>query len=221
MGAFFVCAVYTACGGISDPAQNHYNIDAVTDDIRGVISITELHWAGSVDNDGDYNKPDDCFIELYNGDILPRSMKGWTVRFTDAAGKTLRLITLPEASIPSGGRYTIGRGTDGAFSYFDLCVPNMYIPKAHFRIRVQDPGGRTSDTVDFTKRDYLPGSALPRERRSAVRFINSFNEPRGSGYDDWYVYNNHAAGAQDNIKTCYKSSMFCAPGRAKGATYLW
>jgi len=220
--AFGIAAAFCmfACG-LGDPDQNHYNA-VVSDDIRGIMFISELHWAGSVDNSGGNDRSDDCFIELYNSDILPRSLKGWTLRFTDDHGKILNLITIPDGcTIASRGRFTIGKDTEGAFSYFDFCAPALYIPRSRFKIEVQDAGGRTSDTVDFTKRDYLPGSALPNERRSIVRYVNAFDQPDANGYESWYVSASHPETSKQNIRTEYRKSMFCAPGKIKGSQYMW
>jgi hypothetical protein len=212
-GLILTLVSFASCA-LGEPAQNTFDVVSITDDVRGMVCVSEILWAGSVDNNGEYDKPDDCFIELYNGGVSFRSLKGWTLRFTDVHGKTMQTITLPGGYIASGGRYTIGRDTRGAFSYFDHCEPGLRIPRSRFAIEVQDSGGRLADAVDFTQRDYLPGSALPTSRRSAVRSINFFGEPEGNDYGSWFECG-AVAGGHLNIKPWYRNSMYCAPGRHK------
>jgi len=216
---FMLAFVFFASCALGEPEQKPFNGVSITDDIRGAVCVSEIHWAGSVLIDGTYDKPDDNFIELYNGGLALRSLKGWAVRFKDESGKIVQTVTLPGGSIGFKERYTIGRDTRGAFSFFDHCEPGLRIPRSRFSVEVVDAGGRVSDTLDFTQRDYLPGSALPTERRSAVRWLNFFNEPEGNDYLSVFVCEPDT-GAKTNIKPAYRASMHCGPGDHKQSQIL-
>ena len=196
--------------GISDPTEARYNVSPY--DIRGEIYVSEIHWAGSVDNTGAKSDPDDDYIELYNNAYAPYDISGWCLRFS---GSTSQMVIFPTNTIIKSGRYfTIGNNTNGAFTQHDLILPGFSIPSSRFMIKVQDAGGQTSDTVDFMQKDYLPaGAALPRVRRSAVRKTDFFGGEEGSSYDSWEEYLSHStAWAMQYIRGNYQGAVFCSPG---------
>jgi len=79
---------------------------------------------------------------------------------------------------------------------------------------VQDPGGRTSDTVNFYQRDYLPaGAALPLIRRSAIRTENFFGGDDGGSYDSWEEFREYTSFWQyQRVRLNYRGRTFCSPG---------
>ncbi len=207
--AILLPIVLTGCA-IGEPEETRYNVSPY--DIRGEIYVSEVHWAGTVDNTGAKNNPDDDFIEIYNNSSAPYDISGWCLVFS---GTTSQLIVFPSNTvIPSGRYYTVGNSTNGAFNNLDLVIPGFSIPSSRFMIQVQDAGGRTADSVDFMQKDYLPaGAALPRIRRSAIRKTDFFGGEEGSSYDSWGEYLGHeTAWAMQYIRGNYQGAVFCSPG---------
>jgi len=202
--------VSVATCGLGEPEALRYNVSPF--DIRGEVYVSEVHWAGSVNNQGEENDLTDCYIELMNNAPVPYDIGGWCLRFE---GTVQKLIVIPEGTtLRANNYYTIGRHTNGAFERLDLCLEDFQIPYSRFTLRVQDPGGRTSDSVDFDQRSYLPaGAILPRIRRSAVRMENFFGADEGGDYTSWKEYREHTSEyATANIAPNYQNSVFCSPG---------
>jgi len=203
----------TTCGVGEPETKYYYNISPY--DIRGEIYITEIHWAGSIDNSGKVDQPKDNFIELHNNASVPYDLSGWCLRFT---GKHIQqqivIPRRPESIIAPNKYYTIGWSTNYAFSAHDLLLDDFSIPGSPFTLEVQDPGGRTSDTVNFYQRAYLPaGTALPLIRRSAVRTENFFGGDDGGSYDSWEEFRGYESFWQyQRVSANYRGRTFCSPG---------
>ena len=219
LAALFFALAFAACGVGEPNAKYYFNVSPY--DIRGEVYVSEVHWAGSINNaaDPESDDPLDCFIEIYNNAPVPYDLSGWCIRFSGAVNRLIIIPRGPESVIGSGKYYTIGRRvTDetgmGAFSELDLVLPDFAIPTAPFMIVIQDPGGRTSDTVDFLQKPYLPsGAALPFVRRSAVRTENFFGGDDGASYESWAEYRKHDdTRAYENINPKYRGRVFCSPG---------
>jgi hypothetical protein len=218
VGLILLGFLFAPCGVGEPDARYYYNLIPGFD-IRGEVYVSEIHWAGSIDNQGQKDDPLDCFIEIHNNAPVPLNLSGWCIRIS---GSVERLIIIPRGGaigggdfiVRSGGYLTIGRHTNGAFDHLDVIMPDFAIPTSPFTIRVQDPGGRTSDTVDFEQRSYLPvGTALPLVRRSAVRTENFFGGDDGGSYDSWEEYREFRSWrSYQNIRENYRARVFASPG---------
>lgn len=208
-----VLFLLTTCGMGEPESKSYFNVSPF--DIRGEIYITEIHWAGSIDNYATNNQPMDNFIELHNNAPVPYDLSGWCIRFT---GKHIQQQIIiprgPESIIAPNKYYTIGWSTDYAFTEHDLVLPDFFIPGSPFTLEVQDPGGRTSDTVNFYQRSYLPaGAALPLIRRSAIRTENFFGGDDGGSYDSWEEFREYTSFWQyQRVRPNYRGRTFCSPG---------
>jgi hypothetical protein len=99
---------------LGDPVQT-FTVSPL--DIRGLLFVSEVHWAGTVDNTGANADPDDDYIELYNSHEAPLPIGGWSVVISGSVNLT---IVIPTGSIvASGATFTIGRTTGGAFTNFN------------------------------------------------------------------------------------------------------
>ena len=97
-----ISLVLAGCS-IGEPDAARYNVSPY--DIRGEIYVSEVHWAGTVDNTGARNTPDDDFLEIYNNSSAPYDISGWCLKFS---GTTAQMIVFPTNTvIPSGRYYTV------------------------------------------------------------------------------------------------------------------
>jgi hypothetical protein len=167
-----------------------------------------------VNNQGEDTQPLDCFIELHNNAPEPYDLSGWCIRYSGTVDRLIIIPRGPDSIIAPNKYFTVGRSTNHAFSHLDLVITNFTIPASPFIIEVQDPGGRTSDTVDFFQRQYLPaGANLPLIRRSAVRTENFFGGDDGGSYDSWDTFGAYETSWDyANVRPNYRSRVFCSPG---------
>lgn len=194
---------------IGDPSLSYYNF--VVSDLRSEVAVTEIHWAGSVDNLG--NSYDlDNFIEIRNfyfGDV---DISFWNVVIEDIYGFR-QIITIPSNTILRSGQvYTIGRTTNHAFSYFDLVYENLLIPTRNLKVTIKDGSGKVIDIVDLTLFDFMvAGYKLPRLRKSMVRKIGFFGIERGDNVDNWRSY--ALPVTTTNVRTDFAINTLCSPGQ--------
>ncbi len=202
---FFFAA---ACTGL--PAGDYFDVSPL--DIRGLLYVSEAHWAGSVDDTGSRDNPNDDFIELrswYKGDL---DVGGWTVV---VQGESYLLIQLPQGTvIHSRDYFTLGNNTNGAFVYFDLVVPEMNLPAGDFTISIYDGGGqKQADQAVFGGGTSVPaGYNLPLVRKSAVRLTDYFGPV--DALEPWVTYN--ATAPNEYVRDGYRNSVFASPGTSLG-----
>lgn len=206
-----VLLLFSGCALDEPTGATGYNFTEL--DVRGEIFITEVHWAGSVNNGGSNNDPDDDFIEIKSILAGPIDLSGWVIEFS---GSFNHRFVFPQGTLmQAGGRFVIGTHTNGAFSSHDFVDPGLKIPSSGWRVAVMDGGNKKSDSADFTVRSWLPaGMALPGVRRSMVREEDAFQsgEP-GDQYDSWTTYGSHDSWwSSQRINTDYRSAVYGSPG---------
>lgn len=181
-------------------------------DIRGMAYISEVHWSGTVDNNGENWNPDDDFIEVrswHKGDL---DIGGWSIL---VIGQSYLVIQVPEGTILSSKQYyTIGNNTNGAFKNFDLVVSNLKLPSSGIEIDIYDGGGaKHADSADFSHYEIMPaGYDTPALKKSAVRLTDYFGAI--SSLDSWQTYN--ANRPNELVRSNYQSSVFASPGNGLG-----
>lgn len=197
---------FSSC--IGEPRVEPYNFAVY--DLRSEVAVTEIHWAGSVNDRG--NSYDlDNFIEIknfYYGDV---DISLWSVTIEDTYGFR-QVITIPQNTILKSGQvYTIGRTTNYAFSCFDLIYENLLIPTKNLKITVRDGSGKVIDNVDLSLFDFMvAGYKLPNLRKSMVRKIGVFGIEKGDNVDNWKSYSLPVAST--NVRTNFASTTLCSPG---------
>jgi len=194
--------------GVTDPDAAGFSVSDL--DIRSLIYVSELNWAGSVDNNGNNNDPDDDYIEISNYYNVSIDISGWSIVISGVVNK---VISIPTGTIlGDGDYYTIGRHTSGAFTSFNQVDPDFSLPNTGFIIQIKDGMGKVSETVDFTKISYLPGGvSLPTLRKSAIRQLEYFDPAPGDDVDSWKSY--EGGSTSSIIRSTYQSSMVCLPGQ--------
>lgn len=202
--------LFSGCALDEPTGAAGYNFTSL--DVRGQIFITEIHWAGSVDNAGAKSDPDDDFIEIKSILAGPIDLGGWGIVFSGSFNH--RFVFPAGTVLESGGRFVVGTRTNGAFTAHDFVDPALKIPAYGWAVSVQDGGGKVSDSADFSGRSWLPaGMALPEIRRSMVREEDAFQsgEP-GDQYDSWTTYGSHDSWwSAGRISTDYRSAVYCSP----------
>ena len=204
--------VLTACLSLSEPVADEFGHTSI--DIRGMVSITEVHWAGSIKNDGTDNNPDDDFIELMNFYEGYVDIGGWIV---EVKGQNYCLVHIPRGTVLKPGEFlTIGNNTDGAFPKLDIVEPNLRLGTDGFSIKLYDGGGhKSSDSLDFTVFPQIPGGYnLPMLRKSAIRATDYFGALPGTVQSSWVSYNSSIS---ENIAPEYSETVFASPGSPKGS----
>ena len=194
--------------GINDPLEEGVDQYVVSDlDTRGVVFITEVHWAGSVNSQG-IPDPDDDFIEIFNIHETPIDLSGWS--FTLSHGQPHTITIPPGVEIQVEGFITIGSKTSGAFPEHDVIVNGLALPNEPFSIRFTAGVGQTADTIDFTSYIRIPGgSDLPRVKRSMIRDLDFFGSSPGHLASSWATY---PINQVLNISPAYENVVFASPG---------
>lgn len=198
--------VLAACT-VTAPTGPDYSVSDL--DIRQLVYVSELHWAGTVDNGGNNDNPDDDFVEISNFYSSAIGIGGWTIV---VSGSRNHEVVIPSGTtLQPGAWYTIGRTTSGAFSHLDLVDPDFSLPNAGFTLEIKDGAGRVSDTAVFSNSEALPGGcALPLMRKSAVRRMQFFGPEPGDLVKNWKTYG--VSQASSNVRSTYSSAVFCSPG---------
>ena len=198
---------------IGTPSDSGFNVSDL--DIRGMLFVSELHWAGSVDNYGNNSDPDDDFVELYNTHEAPLDISGWSLVITGGVNLT---VVFPAGSIVgSGETWTIGRTTNGAFTNFDYVCPDLVLPSSDIVMTVADGAGKVPDSLELRANPHLPaGRSLPLLRASALRLLDGYGVGmNGAQSESWISYSTNEetwSVAQAAIRTNYRDTVLASPG---------
>lgn len=186
-----------------------YNVAKI--DARGTLCITEVHWAGSIDEYGNNDYPDDDFIELRNYTMGPIDVSNWSIH---VQGDYSFIISIPEGTVLSPDEYyTVGHTRARAFNNLSYTNKKFKLPNTPFIVKIKDGGGTTSDSIDFTGKSYLPGGmSLPLLRKSAVRRIEFFGPEPGDLDYNWMTYNAPNGPGALFINSLYDRSVYASPG---------
>lgn len=197
---------------LGDPVQT-FTVSPL--DIRGLLFVSEVHWAGTVDNTGANADPDDDYIELYNSHEAPLPIGGWSVVISGSVNLTI--VIPPGSIVASGATFTIGRTTGGAFANFNYICPELVIPNATFSMSVADGQGKVSDSLTLVADPFLPaGKNLPGLKASAVRLLDGYGVGlNGTQAESWVSYTTNEetwAVAQAGIRNGYRDAVQASPG---------
>jgi hypothetical protein len=220
--------VFLIPGCIGEPDGKPYSGLTGLLETRSSLYVEEVHWAGSVDNNGANSNPDDDFIEICNAYYGLLDFSGWIII---VEGQSYLRIVLPAGTVLDKGQtFTIGNNTNSAFTRFNMIVPGLKLPATGFVINIYDGGGKKyADTADFGVNEpmpvldplavgtYLPaGVNLSKIRKSAVRLKDSYGGAMASYYtiENWTTYTLSAPNSI--VRPSYNKSVFCSPGQVTG-----
>ena len=168
---------------------------------RGNVNITEVMWAGSIDDNGVHD-PDDIFIELQNKPPRPIHLTGWqlTVRAGHHSDGLFHETRAERSSIThilparTSGRIVepnefviIATRADGAWADPDFVVPELRLADAPFAITLRDRDERLIDGAGDERKLPFAGAMDGVTARSMERIQLIFNN-RGNRDGSWHTY---------------------------------
>jgi hypothetical protein len=179
-------------------------------DVRSTLGVTEIHWAGSIAEDGSANDPDDDFIEIMNYTDAQLEVGGWSICVSSKG--SYKVYALPEnIKVNAGDIFTVGRSCEGAFRNLDVVISDFCLPNEAFLLELKDGSGVTADAPDFALKTWLPaGTALPTMRKSAIRRIGFYGPDDEFQLYNWMTY--AADVSSENVADNYRSTVLASPG---------
>lgn len=227
--ALIAGAALTACAdfGVSDPGtsdeQTQYRWkqdDEPSSAERGSIQINEINWAGSVDDDGNYD-PDDVFIELRNRYHRPVNLTGWRIYLDGDYEQSFRIPEISEPLDPNA-HFVIAAKEDGAFGdVADVVDSRLKLGKRAVRITLRDADRRLIESGGSdTDRPFAGGYDLVTVRsmeRTQMLFSNI-----GSQDSSWHANTddlNDDFEGRRNIREGWREHTLASPGEPNSADY--
>ncbi len=187
---------------------------------RGSVQINEIMWAGSVDDDGNYD-PDDVFIELRNEYHRPVNMTGWRLIITGDYELSLRLPEFSEPLDPND-HLVVAAKEDGAFGEVaDVIDERLKLGKRAVRVELRDYDHRLIESGGSSvERPFAGGYDLVTVRsmeRAQSLFDNIGGQDRSwtANVDD--VDGN--AEARSGIREGWREYTLASPGEPNSADY--
>jgi hypothetical protein len=213
------------------------NDDFLSNGERGNVRMTEINWAGSVDDNGVYD-PNDVYIELQNKHPRPVHLTDWQL-FIDSSTNHPRDAYHPSEARPrktyiipkrANGKpvepneyVIIATKSDGAYEGVDYVIPDLVIPKNFFQITLRDlddrliePGGEERSEVFAGGYDLVTVRTMERVQ---LLFSNSgSSEPSWHSYS-YNVFDEDHAVRQERIREGFKLFTYGSPGKANSPDY--
>ncbi len=243
--AICVLAVSVGCGDdrLYDQRQmsDGYRTGTAEDDYlsngeRGNLSVTEINWAGSVEQveDGFVYHPDDVYIELQNKHFRPIHATGWQIQIYTGDGTydggrehyATYIVPARENSQPieSNEYAVVTNRRDGAVVDPDYVIPDLRLPRDHFGITIRDLDNRLIEGGGDPHEDIFAGAWDLVSVRSMERVQLIFSN-QGGRESSWHSYSlNEWDGAlhqnlRSRIADAYRARTYGTPGRANSPDY--
>lgn len=187
---------------------------------RGTISLSEILWAGSVDDDG-HHDPTDVFIELRNQGSLPVNLSGWQLRIR-GEGVT-RTVVLPDTERLLGvsDHAIVATKNTGCFPNPDFITPDLALGEGDpFYIRLQDKDERQIDDAGDRSAPPFAGGWDLRRTRSMERVQLMFSG-QGTEPQVWHYYTPVEVDVPNNDKIAERcrARTLASPGRPNSPDY--
>jgi hypothetical protein len=182
---------------------------------RGKMMITEINYAGSVTNDGEYDGKD-VFIELQNKSERPTNISGWRLDVDGGTSETYTLPTIEEPLQPNE-YFVIASQEDGAFGEVaDLILEDLRFGKKYIEVELRDADQRLMTSIGSSEIQTFAGgydtvTARSMERVSLI-FANS-----GSRQRNWHAYSSQTG--LNTIAEGYRERTLASPGEANSPDY--
>lgn len=217
--------------------------DYLTNVERGSVWITEVNWAGSVEQVGDgfVHHADDVFIEVQNKYSRPVHMTGWqliieaagTNEHIDARGiedSEIRYIIPPRENrqpINTNEYVVIAARRDGAFPNADFYLEDLTIPYDRWTITIRDLDNRLNDGAGALQQRIFAGSYDGVLVRSMERIQLIFSN-RGNNNTSWHTYSYNDWDRENtdlhdllrqNVAEAYRARTFATPGMPNSPDY--
>lgn len=182
---------------------------------RGSMQISEIHFGGSVDDDGTYYA-DDVFIELWNKHPRPINVSGWRLEIDGDFNASYRIPDIEEA-IPQNAFFVIARRDDGAFADIaDVFIEDLELGKKMVKVELRDHDRRLMEDGGSTTERVFTGGYDGVTVRSMERVALIFGN-RGSNSRNWHAYSEDTG--FETIAEGYRTYTLASPGVANSADY--
>lgn len=202
------------------PGQVGYRdgIDGPNSGERGTVKITEIGWAGSVENDGDWD-PDDIFLEIRNEGNRPMRLVDWHIIMEGFANITWRVPD--HEPIQVGDYLFIAKKTDGCFADADIFIPEMDFGRGDpFRVTLRDADERLIEPAGSRTQPPYAGIYDGQTTRSMEKVELIFGG-RGSEPQSWHHYTNAEVDVPNNDRVAERCRQrtLASPGRSNSPDY--
>ncbi len=180
---------------------------------RGSMMINEVHWAGSVSDEGVYDA-DDIFIELMNKHPRPINVSGWRIEVDGDFNAGYRIPAVDYA-IPPNGYFVVARKDDGAFAEIaDVFIPNLELGKKEVKVELRDNDRRLMEDAGSTVERVFTGGYDGVTARSMERGQLIFGN-RGSNSRNWHAYSDETGLVAEG----WREYTLASPGAANSRDY--
>lgn len=189
---------------------------ASTSGERGNLMITEIGWAGSVDNEGNWD-PDDVFIEIQNRNPRPINMSNWRLIVEGDHIQTYRIPTLDEPLQPNDF-LVIAAKKDGAFGEVaDTIIEDLKLGKTYVHIELRDVDRRLNEGAGSNSERVFTGGYDTYATRSMERVQVIFGN-RGGDSRNWHAYSQNSV-VEGTVAKGWEERTFASPGIANSPDY--
>jgi len=196
------------------PLYRSPGADGPTSGERGSVMITEVHFAGSVTDDGTHDW-DDVFVEFRNASERPVDVTGWRLQ---VRGDTQETYRIPETDpIPPNEFLVIARKEEGAFGdVASAFIPRLEFGRKHVKIQLFDADKRLIGSIGSDRRRVFAGGWDTATVRSMERVQLLFDNP-GRRSRAWHAYS--ANRGFETIRDGYRRRTLASPGAANSQDY--
>ena len=198
-----------------DPSYRTVLDDETTSGERGSMMVNEINFAGSVDNDGNYD-PDDIFIELWNKHPRPVRLTGWRLEIRGDYHRSYRIPENDRLVYPNE-YFVIAKKRDGAFGdVADVFIDDLRLGKKYVKIVLRDADRRRMEDAGSTEEEVFSGGwdtvTVRTMERAQVLFGN-----RGGSAVNWHAYSQDEGFS--TIRAEYRNRTLGSPGASNSPDY--
>lgn len=182
--------------------------------------INEVHFAGSVKDDGTLDA-DDIFIELWNRHPRPINVSGWRLNvYGDVSGYVPEdgyIIPTVDAPMESNAYFVIAKKRDGAFKDIaDVFIEDLELGKQFFELELRDCDQKLMEGAGSRDIPVFAGGYDLVSARSMERAAQIFSNGGGSAVN-WHAFSSDAG--VNTISEGYRKSTLASPGFANSPNY--
>lgn len=181
---------------------------------RGSVMISEIHWAGSVTNDGTHDW-DDVFVELQNKSERTVNLTDWRLEVRGDHSDTYRI---PDSDpVPTNEYFVIAAKKNGAFGdVADVVIEDLELGRKHIDMTLLDADERLMSGAGSEERRLFAGSWDTVSARSMERVQLIFTNS-GSASRSWHSYSSNTG--FETIPKKYRKFTLASPGEANSTDY--
>jgi hypothetical protein len=189
---------------------------------RGSIMITEIGYAGSMENDGTYHE-DDVFIEFHSNEERPINMSGWHIKVDGDVSETYRL---PDVDPIYTNEYlVVSSKENGAYSDTGdeyVTLPDLDLGKKNVQITLRDADERLMGSAGSEELPVFTGGWDTQTVRSMERVQLLFINP-GRASRSWHAYSDDEGYFSSEkgfgVADGYRQRTLASPGVANSTDY--